>query len=156
MPKAVENNIFVIKAGTWSTLILELALGTLVFWKPARKWVLLGGLGMHGFIEYRYNIPLFSMVICTTYIVFFDGEEVEAWARKMGERLKRFRTKLTIPNLRPGPAAALKAADPLNLIEISSGTSLEGESTSFWRALGAWVLTPLGWKRLVRSAGDSK
>lgn len=156
VPKAVETNMFVIKAGTWGTLALELALGTFVFWKPARKWVLLGGLAMHGFIEYRYNIPLFSMVICSTYILFYEGEEIEAWAKRLGERFRRFRTKLTIPNLQPGPAAALKAADPLDLVEISSGTPLEGESNSFWRALGAWVLTPFGWKQLIRQAGKSK
>jgi hypothetical protein len=68
---------------TYGTLLLEIALGTLVFWKPARKWVLIGGLLMHGYIEYHFNIPMFAFIICSCYIAFYEGEEVEAWVARL-------------------------------------------------------------------------
>ncbi|MCG9894044.1 MAG: HTTM domain-containing protein [Fimbriimonadaceae bacterium] len=69
---------------TWYTLAIELALGTLVFWKPARKWVLLGGLALHAGIEYSMNIPLFAGIICSGYVAFYRGEEVRGWLERRG------------------------------------------------------------------------
>lgn len=72
---------------TYSTLLIELLLGTLVFYKPCRKWVLLGGLALHAGIEYSMNIPFFAFVITSGYIAFYRGEEVEGFARRLGQKL---------------------------------------------------------------------
>jgi uncharacterized membrane protein YphA (DoxX/SURF4 family) len=72
---------------TYATLIIELALGTLVFWKPARKYCVIAGIGLHLSIEYRFNIPLFAFIILSCYVVYYSGEEwVALW-----ERIKKAR-----------------------------------------------------------------
>lgn len=78
LPTFLERQPFVMME-TYGTLLVEVALGTLVFWKPARKWVLISGLLMHAYIEYHFNIPMFAFIICSCYIAFYEGEEVEAW-----------------------------------------------------------------------------
>ncbi len=78
-----------IKVATYSTLIVELALTTLVFSKPLRKWVLLAGVALHAGIEYSMNIPLFAVIIVSCYVNFYEGEEVQAWVAKMRAKLPR-------------------------------------------------------------------
>ena len=72
---------------TYFTLLIELALGTLVFARPMRKWVLLGGVLLHIGIEYRMNIPLFAAIMVATYMVFYEGHETAAWMAKVRGRL---------------------------------------------------------------------
>ena len=64
---------------TYGTLFVEFSLGVLVWFRPLRKWVLLAGLLMHGYIEYSMNVPLFAFAITSMYVSFYDGEEVAAW-----------------------------------------------------------------------------
>lgn len=154
VPSFVEQNVYLVKFATYSTLFLEFALATLVFWKPARKWLLLGGLGMHAFIEYRYNIPLFSFVICTCYIAHYDSDEIQAWAKRLAQRVRRFQVTWRLPTLRPGPLAALNAADPLDLVKIEPGSPQTGGAKAFVRLPIAWALTPLGWAWLVRKSQE--
>ncbi len=68
---------------TYGTLLVELALGTLVFAKPLRKWVIISGLVLHAGIEYRMNIPMFSFIMCSTYMVFYEGRETAAWLKRV-------------------------------------------------------------------------
>jgi uncharacterized membrane protein YphA (DoxX/SURF4 family) len=60
---------------TWGTLIVEIALATLVFWRPARNWVILAGVLLHLGIEYQMNIPLFAFIMIASYASFIEGEE---------------------------------------------------------------------------------
>lgn len=76
----------VVMLTTYGTLLVELALATLVFAKPLRKWVLLAGLGLHGYIEYSMNVPLFQWIIVAGFICHYSGEEVSAWARGLEAR----------------------------------------------------------------------
>lgn len=89
MPKFMDNNVWVVKVTTLGTLVVEIALGTLVFWKPARKYCLIGGLLLHGYIDYRFNIPLFSYIITSCYICFYEGDEVRAWYERLRNRRRR-------------------------------------------------------------------
>lgn len=156
VPPFMENPPF-IYVTTYGTLATELALGSLVFYKPLRKWVLLAGLLMHASIEYSMNIPLFAFVICSCYVAFYSGEEVTEWARRLGQRFKKFKVRVWTPagkSLAPGPAASLQAMDPLDLVSYTDGGSetweaknLEDKSispvkASWTRSLGAW---PIGW-----------
>ena len=89
---------------TYGTLLTELGLGTLVFAKPLRKWVLLCGLLLHAGIEFRMNIPLFSFITVSTYMTFYEGEEVTAWAKRLAGRFRpfaRFVSPLEAPSLSP-------------------------------------------------------
>ena len=150
---------------TYGTLLAELSLATLVFYKPLRKYVLLAGIAMHGYIEYRFNIPFFALIIVSTYICFYEGEEIDEWAKRVGSRLRRFRVLVELPldhALKPEAKAALSAADPFSLVSYDPGTSAEWHAMdvagrakgpylqSFTRSPGAWPLTPWIWKRLLR------
>jgi hypothetical protein len=154
---------------TYGTLATELALGTLVFWRPARKWVLLAGIGMHGFIEYSMNIPLFGFSMCAWYVAFYEGDEVTAWAKRLGSRLKRFQMTVFTPNavdLQSPHAVAVRSTDPLGLITYTSnetevlsaesnGQPLANPKSAMWkRSIGAWILgiVPGLWRRLVNRA----
>jgi hypothetical protein len=89
LPSILSDNKIALAVSTYGTLATELALATLVFYRPLRKWVLLAGVGLHGFIEYAFNIPLFGFLMVSTYVCFFDGEEVSAWLKRWRDRLLR-------------------------------------------------------------------
>ena len=72
---------------TWSTLLVEMALASLVFWKPARKWVLLCGILLHATIEYRFNIPMFAFICVAQYLTHYEGGEVQGWLDRTKKRL---------------------------------------------------------------------
>lgn len=110
--------------GTYGTLIVELGLATLIFAKPFRKWVLLAGLIMHGYIDYTMNIPLFSFLMTSMYITFYSGEEISEWAKRFGARLARLKVLVLLPKgtrLRESAANASSAADCLGLVTVSAG-----------------------------------
>ncbi len=90
---------------TYATLIVELALATLVFSRPFRKWVLISGLMLHGWIEYSMNIPLFQWVIVAGFITHYDGEELSAWAKRLAPRLGKL-GRLMSPADTPSPHAS--------------------------------------------------
>ncbi len=66
-----------LQIGTWGTLIVEVALATLIFSKPYRKWVVLAGIALHLGIEYRFNIPWFAFICTSLYVSHYDGDEVK-------------------------------------------------------------------------------
>ncbi len=172
VPPFLENPPFIYLT-TYGTLAVELALGTLVFYKPLRKWVLLAGLMMHAYIEYSMNIPLFAFVICSCYVAFYSGEEVTAWFGRLGERFRRRQVRVWTPagkSMSPGPAAALQAMDPLGLVAYNNGAAENWEAktlddqpispvkASWTRSLGAWTVgwIPGVWKRIIeRSLSDA-
>ena len=86
VPAFVNHPPF-IQITTYATLIVELALATIVFSRPLRKWCLILGLGLHGWIEYSMNVPLFQWIIVAGFINHFDGEEISAWGKKLAPRL---------------------------------------------------------------------
>lgn len=168
VPPFLENPPFIYLT-TYGTLATELALGSLVFYKPLRKWVLLGGLLMHAYIEYSMNIPLFAFIICSCYVAFYSGEEVTEWANRLGQRFKKFQVRVWTPagkSLSPGPAATLQAMDPLGLVSYTDGAAETWEAKSLddkpispakasWtRTLGAWPIgwIPGVWKRILDSS----
>ncbi len=157
---------------TYGTLLVELALATLVFFKPWRKWALLGGVGLHLSIEYAMNIPLFGFLMIATYLAFFEGDEITAWARRLGERLRRFHGTVRLPvgkRFNEGPGRAIEAMDALDLVAYEAGDAEDWAADdasgrprppfrlSWARSLGAWPLglIPGLWRRLLRRAiGD--
>jgi hypothetical protein len=162
------NEIPMVYVTTFGTLMVELALGTLVFYRPLRKYVLLAGIGMHAYIDYSMNIPLFSWLMVSLYINFYDGVEVDEWAKTLGLRFNKLRAKIFTPvgmRLKPAPSAALDAMDPLDLVAYIPGTSpaWQAESrdkpvnpfrASLFRSVGAWPigLVPYLWRRLLNGA----
>jgi hypothetical protein len=166
------NQLPMVYVATFGTLAVELALGTFVFYRPLRKWVLLAGVGLHAYIDYSMNIPLFSYLMVAMYISFYDGEEVEEWARRFGTRFARRRATVFLPakmRLAPAPAAAIESMDPLELVEYVPGTAPAWEAkvgerrvdpfrASLARSIGAWpiALVPTLWKRLLMKGLESE
>lgn len=80
------NNMFFIKFLTWSTLAVELALGTLVWIKEFRYWVLLAGIGLHLGIEYTMSIPVFEWAMIVIMISMIDPRDLKSWIEKIQEK----------------------------------------------------------------------
>jgi hypothetical protein len=121
---------------------------------------------MHGWIEYSMNIPLFSFLMASSYICFYDGEEIAAWAKRLGRRFRRASVTVLYPagsELEPAASAFLAAVDPFDLVayEPSEGAKwaarrADGSATgpvfaSWSRSLGAWIIgvIPGLWRRLL-------
>jgi hypothetical protein len=143
------NSLPFVKFTTYATLLTEFMLGTLIFYKPARKYVLAAGIMMHGWIDYSMNIPLFGFMMVAMYITCYEGEEVELWAKRMGARLKKFATTILLPEtdeLTPHGEAFLNAVDPLDLVTYTHGEVEAIDSSavrrSWTHSVGAW---PFGW-----------
>ncbi len=165
VPWFVDRQPFVMVT-TYATLLIEFSLGTLVFYRPCRKWVLLAGILLHASIEYRFNIPLFGFAICTFYIAFYGGEEVSEWAKRFGARLSRSRLTVRLPInqvFRPGPRAAVEGMDAFGLVDYLPGHLEHWEAADSEGArrppfFGSWLRSPGGWplaaiwRRLLESA----
>lgn len=165
------NSLPFVRITTFGTLATELALGTLVFYRPLRKWVLMAGVLMHGYIDYSMNIPLFSFLMVTLYLSFYEGVEIEEWARRLGQRFGRFKATVYLPQrmrFKPEAAFAIDSADPLGLVDFEPGTSPAWEATakgkpvkpfraSLSRSVGAWPIgaVPYLWKRLLTNSLES-
>lgn len=83
------NDFPMVYLTTYGTLAVEFALATLVWFKPLRKWVLLSGILLHGFIEYSMNIPLFGYLMTSLYLSFYEGEEIVGWWERMKARFAK-------------------------------------------------------------------
>ncbi|MGV3615985.1 MAG: HTTM domain-containing protein [Fimbriimonas sp.] len=168
---AFMNELPMVKVTTYGTLATEFALATLVFFRPLRKWVLLAGIAMHAYIEYSMNIPLFSFLMVTAYVCFYEGDEVTEWAKRVGARFRRFATTVRYPlgtQLRTPAAAFFDAVDPLDLVSYEHGTETkwtavrtDGKETSpvfgAWsRSVGSWGFAwiPGIWKRLMEASTE--
>jgi uncharacterized membrane protein YphA (DoxX/SURF4 family) len=77
----------VLKLLTWGTLAVEVALGTLVWFRDLRYPVLLAGLLLHLGLEYSMNIPLFQWAMLSAYVLFVDPRDV----RRAADRVRRRR-----------------------------------------------------------------
>lgn len=77
VPLELLNNLAVIKFLTWSTLVVELALGTLVWFREWRYWVLIAGVGLHLGIELVMNIPMFEWIMIVAMICMIDPHDMK-------------------------------------------------------------------------------
>jgi hypothetical protein len=76
----------VINALTHSALLFEFALAFWLWFRPTRRWAILGGIILHAGIRPVLNIPGFGEVMCATFLVFLDPEEAMALVRALDPR----------------------------------------------------------------------
>lgn len=83
------DDLNVIKILTWGTLVVELALCTLIWWRPVRYWIIILGVALHLGIEYTMNLPMFEWLFISSYLLFIYPEHysqamdaVKAWIHK--------------------------------------------------------------------------
>jgi len=151
------NQFPFVKFTTYGTLFIEFAMATLVFFRPFRKYVILGAICLHSYIEYSMNIPLFSFLMMSCYICYFEGEEVATWAERFGSRLRRWHVNVRVPagtRLRANVAAVLDSMDPFKLVHYLHGETAAWSADNHagkplpvvraiaTRSLGAW---PFAW-----------
>jgi hypothetical protein len=90
-PVPFTNNLFLIRFFTWSTLVVEFAIGALVWIGSLRYAILIAATLLHLFIEYSMNLPLFELMMMSTYVTFIYPEDLSrAWswiAARLGPRL---------------------------------------------------------------------
>jgi uncharacterized membrane protein YphA (DoxX/SURF4 family) len=80
-----------VKFATWSALFIEFSMGTLVWVKELRVWVLLAGLLLHLGIEVSMSIGFFEWVMIAAYILFLEPSEID-WFKQRFVRLLPART----------------------------------------------------------------
>ena len=85
----VFEHMWTIKLWTWGTLVIEFALGALVWVRELRYWVLLGGVLLHVGIDYTMNIPLFGFIMVSAYVTFVDPEDLERVLNWGGAKLRK-------------------------------------------------------------------
>jgi hypothetical protein len=85
----LPEHLWAIRAATWGTLVVEAALGILVWVKECRRPVLALGLCLHLGIEYSMNLPLMQWVNIGALILFLKASELERAGAFVRERLAR-------------------------------------------------------------------
>lgn len=71
-----------VKSITWGALFIEFAMGTLIWVKEWRKWVLVAGLLLHLGIEVSMSIGFFEWVMISAYVLFLEPQEINFFKTK--------------------------------------------------------------------------
>jgi hypothetical protein len=72
---------------TWTTLIIELALGTIIFIDEWRKPIIIFGIIFHLGIEYMMSIPTFEWLMIVGLIAMFKIEDYRLFDRYLKEKI---------------------------------------------------------------------
>jgi hypothetical protein len=95
LPFLLDSIVF-IKIMTWGTLLIELALGTLIWFEKFRKPLILVGLAFHLGIEYFMSIPFFEIYMMALLILFYSPEELRAFVWRVEILFKQMLENLKI------------------------------------------------------------
>jgi hypothetical protein len=88
-PHWVTNSPLLMNVATWGTLVLELALGLLVWNRRLRPWVLAVGVVMHTIIMITIAVGFFTLAMFVLYLAFIPPETVERLASNIKRLLRR-------------------------------------------------------------------
>ena len=103
----LSDSLLVTNFVTYGTLATELALGTLIWNRKARPYVIAAGIGMHLFIDLTLLVGFFSYAMFVCYLSFLTPEHATRlieWVRDRGFR--RRRTREPEPQVATGVAAS--------------------------------------------------
>jgi hypothetical protein len=84
---------------THGALLIEFALAFWLWFRPTRRWAILGGVLLHAGIRPMLNVPGFGEFMCATYLTFLDADEMAAvlgaldpsgWLARLGLRRGEF------------------------------------------------------------------
>ncbi len=84
---------------THGALLIEFALAFWLWFRPTRRWAILGGVLLHAGIRPVLNIPGFGEIMCATYLTFLDADEAGALLRALDPRAWLARLGIRRPNL---------------------------------------------------------
>ncbi len=89
VPLPVYDSLLMTGVLTYSTLVIEVALATLIWNRRARPYVLLAGVALHVGIEATMAVGFFSIVAVTLYLAFVPGETAERWIAAAHRSIRR-------------------------------------------------------------------
>lgn len=75
-PQWLWGDALLMNAATWATLVIELAIGVLVWIRRLRPWVLAAGVGMHLMITTTIDVGFFTPAMFVLYLAFLPPERV--------------------------------------------------------------------------------
>jgi hypothetical protein len=99
------DHLWTIKLMTWGTLLVEFAMGALVWFRDLRYPVLLAGLMLHLGLEYSMNIQLFQWVMLSAFVLFIEPRDLRRATQWLATRRRRRRAVAPSPPT-PLPAEA--------------------------------------------------
>jgi hypothetical protein len=76
-PHWFTNSALLMNAVSWSTIVLELSLATLVWNRRLRPWILAAGVVMHTIIMATIAVGFFSLAMFVLYLAFVPPETLE-------------------------------------------------------------------------------
>jgi hypothetical protein len=116
-PGLLTDNLTIVSLLTWGTLALELALAVLLWYKPARPALIVGGLLLHLTIDTFVLVGFFGIAMSAGLMTFLDGDAVQRFVdrrRTRGDGPAGHRLALgdsqrsTAPNTDPPSSTALR------------------------------------------------
>lgn len=84
----ILDQFWTVKLITWSTLVIELALGTVIFFDEIRKKVIILGVIFHLGIEYMMSIPQFEWLMIICLMAMFKIEDYRFFDNQLKNWLK--------------------------------------------------------------------
>jgi hypothetical protein len=87
LPASIAENLMVSNVLTWGTLVIEVALGILVWNRRLRPWVLGAGVALHLSISLTIEVGFFTFVTFILYLAFIPPERSQAIAEGVRTRL---------------------------------------------------------------------
>jgi Vitamin K-dependent gamma-carboxylase len=89
MPEWITDNLLIMNVAAWGTLLVELAIGVMVWNRRWRPWVLAAGVMLHLGITLSLEVGLFSYAVFVLYLAFVPSDRVKAGADWLQRRLGR-------------------------------------------------------------------
>jgi hypothetical protein len=71
---------------THGALLIEFALAFWLWFRPTRRWAIVGGVALHLGIRPMLNVPGFGETMTATYLVFLAPDEINAVIRFLDPR----------------------------------------------------------------------
>jgi hypothetical protein len=96
VPSWLQNAV-ILKLGSWFTLALEFSLGTLIWFRRFRYYLLLLGLLFHLCLEYAFNIPMFQWDILAAYVLFVDPRDLARAGNAIRRLVPSFAATSSLP-----------------------------------------------------------
>lgn len=102
------DNIWIVAAITWGTLVVELMLGTLLWYKPLRPLLIVLGVLLHFSIDGLVLVGFFGFTMIAGLMTFLDADKIE---QSMLERRGRQSADTSVePSAEPGSPSVTATA----------------------------------------------
>jgi len=83
---------------THGAILIQFALAFWLWFRPTRRWAILGGVALHLGIRPLITVPVFGEVMMATYLTFLAPDELDAFLSILSPRAVLARLSLRVPN----------------------------------------------------------